>query len=192
MAGIYAVNTISFTGSSRRKNKKSSNSQKTTLADVKKAKSVETRAENRTQEEKKKEAAKKAVEGGGAVAATAKLTSNKKAGVDFFTKASEASGGMKKSVEALKTASETAKKSTSLWSKCANAVKSTKASIIEWGSTVKANRLVKPLLASKAFRYFAGFLGYGFGVVTLITGAGDIVDVANDAVNGKFSLKNSD
>lgn len=183
MAEVNAINTISFTGGPKRKNKGSYNSRQMTLAEKKEA---------QKREEKKKEAAKKTIEGGGAVAATAKITSSKKAGVDFFTKAGEASGGLRRSAETLRTASETAKKSTSLWSKCSRAVKSTKASIIEWGATVKANRLIKPLLASKAFRYFAGFLGYGFGVVTLITGAGDIVDVANDAVNGKFSFKNSD
>ncbi len=183
MAEVNAINTISFTGGPKRKNRRSSNTHQMTLAEKKEA---------QKREEKQKEAAKKTIEGGGAVAATAKLTSSKKAGVDFFTKAGEATGGLKKSAEALKTATETAKKSSSLWSKCSQAVKSTKASIIEWGASVKAHRLIKPLLASRAFKYFAGFLGYGFGVVTLITGAGDIVDVANDAVKGKFAIGHND
>lgn len=161
MTFINALNTISFTGNGT----KTSSNEKMT-------------------KEEKKEAAKKAVEGGGAVAATtAAVSKGSKNGVDMFTKASKASQGLQKSSETLQAASNTLQKTSGLWNKCKNAYKSAKNSIIEWGKTAKTWKFIKPLLESRAFRYVAGFLGYGFGIVTLITGLGDVAKTATDAVN---------
>ena len=135
-------------------------------------------------EEEKKEAAKKAVEGGGAVAATSSaLSAGRKSGVDMFTKANRVSHELNRGSESLRAANVTLKKTTGLWNKCKNAYSSAKNSIIEWGKTAKTWKFVKPLLESRAFRFAAGFLGYGFGIVTLITGLGDVANTAVDAVN---------
>ncbi len=167
MMKLSALNTISFTASKE----KTSSTRKMT-------------------DEEKKEAAKKAVEGGGAVAATSAF-SGKKAGMDLFTKAEKASAELKKGSETIKVVGETATKTKSLWGRCSQAVRNTKNSIIEWGASVKTWKIFKPLLQSRAFRFCAGALGYGFGLVTLITGLGDIVSVTSDTLS-KNLIKNKE
>lgn len=119
----------------------------------------------RSQEQK--DAEKKVVTGTGAVAATGAAANAKaaKSGVDLFTSSSK---GIKNFSKATKTANEVAKKSTSLFSKICNSVKSVKNSILNW-------KYIKPFANNRHVIGCAKGLGYGFGVITLIAGAADIV-----------------
>lgn len=142
----------------------------------------------------RKEAEKKVVTGGGAVAATATAARAKaaKSGFDMFESASKVSKGMKGVTTATTTASKVAKQSKGLWGKVAENAKWAKNAIMNWGSKFKNLKFVKPLVNSKLFMKFAGFLGYGFGVVTLIAGMSDIVKVTTDTVEKNVLNKDDD
>ena len=55
---------------------------------------------------------------------------------------------------------------------------------------VKGMKVLKPLVNSKLYKFGAGFLGYGFGFVTLISGLSDISKVATDAIDENILHKN--
>lgn len=135
-----------------------------------------------TREEKKKE--KEVVTGGGAVAATTAAARAKatKSGFDMFSSTSKVSQGMHGVTNTAKTASNVAKQTKSLWGKVAENAKWAKNAVINWGSKLKNTRMLKPLINSKLFQFGAGFLGYGFGFVTLISGLSDISKVTTDVI----------
>jgi len=140
---------------------------------------------SKNETDKKKDAEKKVVTGGGAVAATAATASKTKAaksGFNMFNSAKKLNNGVQVVTKTAETAGSVVKKSTSLWGKVCENAKWAKNSIIEWGKNIKNARFVKPLLTSPVFRGFAGFLGYGFGLVTLISGLSDIAHVTTDAI----------
>lgn len=132
----------------------------------------------------RKEAEKKVVTGGGAVAATASVTNLKatKSGVDMFASTGKISRGMSTVTNTTKTASNVAKQTKSLWAKVGENARWAKDAILNWGTKFRNMKMIKPLVESRAFRGCAGFLGYGFGAVTLISGLSDITKVASDAV----------
>lgn len=136
----------------------------------------------RTKEQK--DAEKKVVTGGGAVAATASVTNLKatKSGVDMFASTGKISRGMSTVTNTTKTASNVAKQTKSLWAKVGENARWAKDAILNWGTKFRNMKMIKPLVESRAFRGCAGFLGYGFGAVTLISGLSDITKVASDAV----------
>ena len=142
----------------------------------------------------RRDAEKKVVTGGGAVAATATAARAKaaKSGFDMFESASKVSKGMKGVTTTAKVTNTVTKQSKGLWSKVAGNAKWAKNAIMNWGSKFKNMKFIKPLVNSKLFMKFAGFLGYGFGVVTLIAGMSDIVKVTSDAVEKNVLHKDDD
>ena len=136
------------------------------------------------EEKQRKEAEKKVVTGGGAVAATASVTNLKatKSGVDMFASTGKISRGMSTVTNTTKTASNVAKQTKSLWAKVGENARWAKDAILNWGTKFRNMKMIKPLVESRAFRGCAGFLGYGFGAVTLISGLSDITKVASDTV----------
>ncbi len=134
--------------------------------------------------DKEKETEKKVVTGGGAVAATTAAARAKaaKSGFDMFDSASKVSRGMQGVTNSAKVANNVAKQTKGLWSKVAENAKWAKNAVLNWGSGLKNAKFIKPLVNSKLFQYGAGFLGYGFGFVTLISGLSDISKVTTEAV----------
>lgn len=147
-------------------------------------------AEN-SQAKDKRDAEKKVVTGGGAVAATtaAARTKAAKSGFDMFDSASKVSKGMKGVTETTTVAAKTAKQAKGLGAKIAENARWVKNSILNWGSKFKNMKYIKPIVESKAFMKFAGALGYGFGFITLISGASDIVKVTTETVESKVLNK---
>lgn len=141
--------------------------------------------------EEKKDAEKKVVTGGGAVAATATATRARAArsGFDMFASSKQVAQGMKNVTGAAKTVNSTLKQTTSLWGKVCENAKWAKDAIIYWGSKFKNLKAIKPLVESRVFRFGAGALGYGFGLVTLISGCSDIAKVASEAAEGNLINK---
>lgn len=133
----------------------------------------------RTQEEKDRD--KKVVTGGGAIAATTAAAKTKAArsGFDMFGSASKLSNGITTSA---KTASNVAKQSKGLWAKVIENTRWAKNAILNWGKNLQNSKFLKPLVNSKLFKFGAGTLGYGFGIVTLISGLSDIGKVTTDAI----------
>jgi len=136
----------------------------------------------RTKEQK--DAEKKVVTGGGAVAATASAARLKatKSGFDMFASSKSVAQGMNTVTTTAKTASNVAKQTKGLWAKVAENTRWAKNAILNWGKNVRKMKFVKPFVENRVFRGCAGFLGYGFGAVTLISGLSDITKVASDAV----------
>lgn len=133
----------------------------------------------RTQEEKDRD--KKVVTGGGAIVATTTAAKTKAArsGFDMFSSASKVSNGITTSA---KTASNVAKQTKGLWGKVVENTRWAKNAILNWGKNIQNSKFLKPLVNSKLFKFGAGTLGYGFGIVTLISGLSDIGKVTTDAI----------
>ena len=133
----------------------------------------------RTREEKDRD--KKVVTGGGAIAATTTAAKTKAArsGFDMFGSASRVSNGITTSA---RTASNVAKQTKGLWGKVVENTKWAKNAILNWGKSLQNSRILKPLINSKLFKFGAGTLGYGFGIVTLISGLSDIGKVTTEAI----------
>ena len=143
------------------------------------------------EKDKRRDAEKKVVTGGGAVAATANATRAKaaKSGFSMFNSSRTVSQGMRTVTNTARSVNQTVRKSTSLWAKVCENARWAKDAILKWGSRFKNSKFIKPLVESKAFRGCAGFLGYGFGLVTLISGCSDIARVATDAAQGNLLNK---
>ena len=139
--------------------------------------------------EKRKEAEKKVVTGGGATAAAVGASRAKaaKSGFDVFASSKKVSQGLQTVTNAGKSATQVVKKSTTLWAKVCENAKWAKDAIINWGTKFKNMKYIKPLVTSKPFMWTAGALGYGFGLVTLISGCSDIARVATDVAQGEYS-----
>lgn len=138
--------------------------------------------------EKRKETEKKVIAGGGATAGlvSASNTRAAKSGFDVFASSKKVSQGLQTVTNASKSAAEVAKKSTTLWAKVCENAKWAKNAVINWGTKFKNMKYIRPLVNSKPFMMFAGALGYGFGLVTLISGCSDIAKVATEAAQGEF------
>ncbi len=130
-------------------------------------------------DEKKKEAGKKIVTGGGVVGAAATASR-----FDAFKSAKSLSAGMKGITNSAKVVTNVSKQSRGIWAKAAENMKWAKGAILKWGLKFQNMRIVKYMVASPAFRGLASFLGYGFGILTLISGCSDIVKVTSDAIDG--------
>ena len=137
----------------------------------------------------RRNAEKKVVTGGGAVAATAATVRARAArsGFDMFASSKAVSQGMSTVTSSAKTFTQAVKKSTGLWAKVCENAKWAKNAILEWGSKFKGSKFIKPFIENKLFRGCAGFLGYGFGLVTLISGASDIIRVTTDTLQGNLN-----
>lgn len=146
----------------------------------KKIKNFKEYRKERSQEQKDTE--KKVVTGGGAVAATTAAANSKavKSGVDIFSSSKKAAAGMKNITNTAKAAKNVTKQTSSLWTKVCENAKWAKDSIIKWGAKFQNSRFIRPLVQNRVFKYCAGALGYGFGVITLISGLSDIGQVATD------------
>lgn len=140
----------------------------------------------RTKEQK--DAEKKVVAGGGAVAATTTAARVKatKSGVDMFAATGRASNSLNTVTNTARAANKVSKQTKSLWTKVGENAKWAKNAILNWGKNFKNIKFIKPLVESRVFRGCAGFLGYGFGAVTLISGLSDIGKVASDTAE-KFN-----
>ncbi len=147
-----------------------------------------------SKEQDKKEAEKKVVTGGGAVAAATATARAKaaKSGFDMFNSTKKVSQGMKGVTETTKTAANVAKQTKGLWAKVCENAKWAKDAVLNWGSRFKNMKLIKPIVKSPLFKGVAGFLGYGFGIVTLISGLSDITKVTTEAVEGKLLHNNKE
>ena len=144
-----------------------------------------------TSDEKKREAEKKVVTGGGAVAAATTATRAKAArsGFDMFASSKEVARGMKTVTGTAKAVNNTVKQTTSLWGKVCENAKWAKIAILKWGAKFQNSRYIRPLIENRLFRGCAGALGYGFGLVTLISGCSDIIKVTSDAADGNLFNK---
>lgn len=144
---------------------------------------------NNTENDDKRDAEKKVVTGGGALAATTAAAKSKamKSGVDLFSTSEKAAKGIKGVTETTKTVTSVAKQSKGLWPKIVENAKWGKTKILSWGTKFKNNRLIKPLVQSKVFKWTAGGLGYLFGFVTLISGLSDIGKVTTEMIESKVS-----
>lgn len=141
--------------------------------------------------ERDNETERKVVTGGGAVAATTAAAKAKasKSGFDMFSSASQVSRGMNGVTSSAKVANNVAKQTKGLWGKVVENAKWAKNAVINWGNGLKNAKFIKPLVNSKLFQYGAGFLGYGFGFVTLISGLSDISKVTTEAVEKNIIKK---
>ena len=137
----------------------------------------------RTKEQK--DAEKKVVTGGGALAATASAARMKGA-KSMLDSAKKVSEGLQGVTHATQTINNVAVKSRGLWAKVGENVKWARDYVINFGSKIANIKILKPIVESKAFRGCAGFLGYGFGAVTLISGGADIFRVATDSVQNNL------
>ena len=142
-------------------------------------------------EDKRKDAEKKAVTGGGAIAATTAATRGKAARSDFdmFASSKKLANGMQTVTQTAKNAKTVAKKSMTLWGKVCENAKWAKKAVMNWGTKFKSLKYIRPLVESKIFRGCAGVLGYGFGIVTLISGISNIAKIATNATNGQLLKK---
>lgn len=131
---------------------------------------------------RKNDSEKKVVTGGGAIAATASAGRVKaaKSGFDMFASSKQVSQGMRNITNTTKEFQNVANQTKSLWTRVCENAKWAKDAILNFGSKFTNSKFLKPLIESKLFRGCAGFLGYGFGVVTLISGLSDIVNVTTD------------
>lgn len=129
---------------------------------------------------------KKVVAGGGAIAAAAS-TKATKSGFDMFNSARNVSNGMQTVTNTTRTVGEVAKKSKGLMAKVASSAKWAKNAILNWGKNFEKIKWLKPLMESKLFKFGAGFMGYGFGVITLIAGLADIGRATTETLERNFS-----
>lgn len=132
-----------------------------------------------------KDAEKKVVAGGGAIAAATSVARTRavKSSFDMFGSAKKITSGI---TSTTRMATQVTKKSTGLWAKIVKNAKWAKNAILKWGDQFKNTKWIKPVINSPLFKKCAGFLGYGFGAVTLISGLTDIANVALDAADGKI------
>lgn len=105
----------------------------------------------------------------------------------MFASSKQVAQGMKNVTGTARTVGDTVKKTTSLWAKVCENAKWAKNAVINWGAKFKNLKYIKPLVTSKPFAFMAGALGYGFGLVTLISGCSDIAKVASDAAQKHLS-----
>lgn len=138
-----------------------------------------------SQDKEDKKTEKKIIAGGGTVAGTATIAraNAAKNGFNIVNETKKISEGMKGVQTATSTATNVAKKTVGLWGKVKENAAWATNKIIKWGESLKNAKYIKPLINSKAFRFSAGALGYGFGLVTLISGLSDIAKVTTDTLN---------
>lgn len=129
-------------------------------------------------DENKKDVGKKIVTGGGVIGAVTNISR-----FDAFKSAKSLSKGMTGITNSAKVVSNAAKQSKSLNPKAVENMKWLKTSVLKWGAKFKDTPVVKYLVSSPVFRGIASFLGYGFGILTLVSGCSDIVRVTSDALN---------
>lgn len=140
----------------------------------------------REKSQESKDAEKKIVAGGGVVAATASTVRKTQSRFDIFKSAGKVSKGMATTAELTATADKTAKQAKGLWGKVCENAKWAKNAIVQWGEKFVNMKYIKPLIHSKAFRFVAGILGYGFGIVTLIYGVNEIAETTTKSLGNKF------
>ena len=140
-----------------------------------------------SQDNEDRKTEKKIVAGGGTVAGTATIAraNATKNGFNIINESKKITEGMKGVQTATSTATNVANKTVGLWGKVKENAAWVTNKIIKWGETLKNTKYIKPLVDSKAFRFGAGALGYGFGLVTLISGLSDIAKVTTDTLNNK-------
>lgn len=129
---------------------------------------------------------KKVVTGGGAIAATASAKATK-SGFDMFTSAGKVSKGMQTVTDTTRVAGNVAKQSKGLMARVAKSAKWAKNAILNWGKNFENIKWLKPLMNSKLFKFGAGFMGYGFGLVTLISGLSDIGRATTETIERNLS-----
>lgn len=129
---------------------------------------------------------KKVVAGGGAIAATASAKATK-SGFDMFTSAGKVSKGMQTVTDTTRVAGNVAKQSKGLMAYVAKSANWAKNAILNWGKNFQKIKWLKPLMESKLFKFGAGFMGYGFGAVTLIAGLADIGKATTETIERNLS-----
>ena len=145
------------------------------------AKIVNIRESYRNQPQERKDAEKKIATGAGATAGAVQVSRTKSA-FSFFNSSKKLQQGMGLAQNTMKEASLVAKKTTGLWATVKANCAWAKTSILKWGEQFKSLRYIKPLIESPVFKGIAGIAGFGFGVVTLITGASEIAKTATDVI----------
>lgn len=137
------------------------------------------RYRNRSQEQR--DAEKKVVTGAGVTGAAVQMGRSKNAFSMFKStqKLTQFSGNATKTV---KTANLVAKKSTGLIAKVAENFNWAKGAVLKWGAQFKNLKYIKPLINSPIFKGVAGLAGFGFGLVTFISGASEIAKTATDII----------
>ncbi len=148
--------------------------------------------EQAAEQKNNKDTERKVVTGGGAVAAAAGAARTKAArsGFDMFNSARRASQGVRGVTETTRTTADVATKTKGLWAKVAENARWAKNAIMNWGDKFKKIGFINRIVKSKLFMKTAGALGYGFGLVTLISGLSDITKVTTEAIEGKLKIDN--
>ena len=146
-----------------------------------------------TKKDEKKDAEKKIVTGTGATAAAAKAATTakkSKSAFDVFESSKKLSQNLKTVSNTSKAVTDISTKSVGLWAKVKDSFKWARDSVLKWGAKFKNMKYVKPLVESPLFRGVASVLGFGFGVVTLISGGAEIMKAATDTANNTFAKEN--
>lgn len=126
--------------------------------------------------QEQKDAEKKVVAGGGAVAATVSTVNKAKKARALATVGDidKFSRGMTTATKASEAAVNAVKDTTTLWSKICNSAKWAKDAVMKWGDKFTNSRFIKPIIKSPVYKGFAGAIGLGIGLVTLIAGVAEI------------------
>ncbi|MCI1273605.1 MAG: hypothetical protein LKG27_04125 [Clostridiaceae bacterium] len=101
---------------------------------------------------------------------------------NMFKNANKIKRMSKETTDAVQLSTRTAKQTRSLFSSFSKNASSFKRAIVKWGETATNSRILKPLLASKAFHGVAGCLGFGTAVFVTIAGIGDIFNTVTGKV----------
>ena len=146
------------------------------------AKIVNIRENYRNQPQERKDAEKKVVTGAGATAGAVQVSRTKSA-FSFFNSSKKLQNGVSFAQNTMKEANLVAKKTTGLWATVKANCAWAKNSVLKWGEQFKALKYIRPLIESPVFKGAAGIAGFGFGLVTLITGASEIAKTATDVID---------
>ena len=85
----------------------------------------------------------------------------------------------------IKLAENTANEAKGLWAGLAKNSKRFTEAIIEWGQNVKANKFIKPILESGAYKKTAGFVGGVTALFVFISGVGHMTKKVVNRVSDK-------
>lgn len=146
------------------------------------AKIVNIRESYRNQPQERKDAEKKVVTGAGATAGAVQVSRTKSA-FNLFNSSKKLQNGINFTQNTIKEAGIVAKKTTGLWASVKANCQWAKTAVLNWGDKFQNLKYIKPLIKSPIFKGIAGIAGFGFGVVTLISGASEIARTATDVID---------
>ena len=141
---------------------------------------IPARYRNRSQEQR--DAEKKVVTGAGVTGAAVQMGRSRSA-FNMFKSTQKLTQFSGEATKTAKTVNMVAKKTTGLWAKVGENFKWAKGAVLKWGDKFKDLKYIKPLIKSPIFKGIAGIAGFGFGLVTFISGASEIAKTATDVID---------